>query len=239
MKVYRVRSIASLGRALSVLLAAAGALNLINGFTNLAFWRSNRFVIPFTEDPVFVSQEPQGGLAGALSSVGGLVVIATVVVWMIWQHHATANLWARGFQSLQITPGWSVGWWFVPFANLVMPFVSMREIDRRSRADGQFRTDTGPVAWWWAAFLIAQFLPIVSFFFAFGSQLDRFSDAIRADASSVDFTLQMRQLAAVGAFAGILSAVAAALAILVVQRVTRNQEEVVQGPMPPRPDTGW
>ena len=154
-KVYRVRSIDSLGRALAIMLGLTGAFNLVNGLTNLAYWRSNRFVLPLGEESVFISTDPQGAFPQAVSTIGGFVAIATIVVWMIWQHHATANLWARGFQSLQITPGWSVGWWFVPFANLVMPYVAVREVDRRSRTDGQFRTDTGPVGWWWAAFLVS------------------------------------------------------------------------------------
>jgi len=238
-KVYRVRSIDSLGRALAIMLGLTGAFNLVNGLTNLAYWRSNRFVLPLGEESVFASTVPQGAFPQAVSTIGGFVAIATIVVWMIWQHHATANLWARGFQSLQITPGWSVGWWFVPFANLVMPYVAVREVDRRSRTDGQFRTDTGPVGWWWAAFLVSVFLPFVSFFFAFGSQIDRFGDAVRTSAPSIDLTIQMRQIAAVQAFAGVLSAVAAALAILVVQRITRHQEDVVRAPMPVRPDLGW
>ena len=68
--------------------------------------------------------------------VPSLVSQATVVVWLVWQHHATANLWSRGLPGLRFTPGWVVGWWFVPFANLVLPYLAMRELDRRSTRSG-------------------------------------------------------------------------------------------------------
>jgi len=74
-------------------------------------------------------------------------------VWLIWQHHATANLWARGYRDLKIRPGWAVGWWFIPFANLVMPCVAMVELDRRSTTDGSPRSTSPLVGSWWAVYV--------------------------------------------------------------------------------------
>ena len=45
------------------------------------------------------------------------------------------NVRALGANDLSISPGWSAGWFFVPFANLVKPFVAVREIWNASDSD--------------------------------------------------------------------------------------------------------
>ena len=59
--------------------------------------------------------------------------------------------------GLRFTPGWAVGWWFVPFANLVKPFQTMRELWKASGGEedwGHSRT-WSLIGWWWAAWLTA------------------------------------------------------------------------------------
>lgn len=69
-------------------------------------------------------------MSGANVEDGFLLVIA--IVWLIWQHRAQKNLEGLGATWLRFTPGWAVGWWFVPFANLVKPFQTMRELWKAS-----------------------------------------------------------------------------------------------------------
>jgi len=56
------------------------------------------------------------------------VYIATSVMFLIWLFRIYKNLDVlESQQNREFTPGWAVGWWFVPFANLVKPFQVMRE----------------------------------------------------------------------------------------------------------------
>src|SRR5687767_1529604 len=57
-----------------------------------------------------------------------LVFVASVVVVAMWIHRAHANLRDAGTDGLEFTPGWAVGWYFIPFANLIKPFQAMREL---------------------------------------------------------------------------------------------------------------
>src|SRR5438105_10172089 len=59
----------------------------------------------------------------ALGVIGILFLIATIVVWLIWQYRTHANLRALGAGNLRFAPGWVVGWWFIPFANVVFPYL--------------------------------------------------------------------------------------------------------------------
>ena len=53
--------------------------------------------------------------------VGGIIIL-------VWIHRANYNLRQIGVKNMNFTPGWSVGWYFVPIANLWKPFQSMKEI---------------------------------------------------------------------------------------------------------------
>lgn len=57
-----------------------------------------------------------------------LCFFGAVVAVSMWIHRAHANLFSAGFEGLEFTPGWSVGWFFVPVANLFKPFQAMREL---------------------------------------------------------------------------------------------------------------
>lgn len=67
-----------------------------------------------------------------LIGVGYLFVtptyIASVVLFLVWLYRAHKNLGSMKPAHLEYSPGWAVGWWFIPFANLVKPFQVVREV---------------------------------------------------------------------------------------------------------------
>jgi len=85
--------------------------------------------------------------------------IATGVAWLMWQHRAQANLHAAGIGGLKFTPGWAVGYWFVPIVNLVRPYQSVKELWSASdpgapdEADWQKVSGAARVGWWWLVLL--------------------------------------------------------------------------------------
>lgn len=42
------------------------------------------------------------------------------ILLMIWVYRSVSNLVAFNVQGLRFTPGWAVGWFFLPFANLII-----------------------------------------------------------------------------------------------------------------------
>lgn len=57
-----------------------------------------------------------------------LVIIATGVVFLMWIYRANLNVRGFGAADMKFTPGWSVGWYFIPIMNLVRPYQAMKEI---------------------------------------------------------------------------------------------------------------
>lgn len=96
--------------------------------------------------------------------------LALVVTLLAWMYRAYANLSALDATGLNHSPGWAIGWWFIPFANLVMPYQIMKEIFVESTSEFDPKndfftpTDWNPleVLFWWLAFIISQVLYRIS-----------------------------------------------------------------------------
>ena len=71
--------------------------------------------------------QPQG-LIELFDSVTLLSLLLSIVLVGMWIHKAHANLFAAGLSGLRYSPGWSVGWFFVPLLNLFKPYDAMREL---------------------------------------------------------------------------------------------------------------
>ena len=161
---------------------------------------------------------------------------AVIVLWLIWQHGSTANLWARGYRDLKIRPGWAVGWWFIPFANYVMPLVAMLELDRRSTPDGVPRKASPLLGWWWAAWMASSTVPAIGAVSSVISAVRELSDGRARPMSSIS-RRPRTTLAPWLLLAGVLQAIAAGLAIAVVRHVDEGQATLFGvGDAPPRPD---
>jgi hypothetical protein len=84
-----------------------------------------------------------------------VLYIINVIVFSVWIIRASKNVRALGASGLEFSPGWAVGWYFVPLACFFKPFEAMREIWKASKNPKQWRSlETGSVVgWWWFAFL--------------------------------------------------------------------------------------
>lgn len=86
-----------------------------------------------------------------------VVTIATIIVFAMWIYRAAANIVAAGVPGFDYTPGWAVGWYFIPFANLVKPFTAMRQTWNASHGGAGNELDRGHglLTLWWATWLIS------------------------------------------------------------------------------------
>jgi hypothetical protein len=123
------------------LLAAATAAHFFSGF-DLAD-RLARSALRPGEATAFDNRTQ------TLTQFAAVGSIVTAIAWFVWLHRAVAN--ARSLDvPTEATPGWSVGWWFIPFANLVKPYRIVRSL-----FDGVGSGGGGIVGAWWGCYLIA------------------------------------------------------------------------------------
>ncbi|HYI49680.1 MAG TPA: DUF4328 domain-containing protein [Allosphingosinicella sp.] len=81
--------------------------------------------------------------------------VGTAIAFLVWLYRAKANARALGAGDMMVSPGWAVGWYFVPLANLVMPFTTMRELWQASARprDWQLAPGSPVIPVWWACWL--------------------------------------------------------------------------------------
>ncbi len=160
----------------------------------------------------------------AWSEVGAYVLSA--IAFLVWLHRVVANNFALGERGLRFTPGWAVGWWFVPIASFVRPFQVMSEAWRasdpryvRSTPDTRRHVGIAVIALWWPVFLL-------------GNLVARFT-IIGGSSDTLD---TFHTHAVVGIVAAALELFAAALVMWLVLRISRRQElkaRAVAQPLPP------
>lgn len=79
--------------------------------------------------------------------------ITIAIFFLIWIYRTNKNLHALSREQMKYTPGWSVGWYFVPIANLIMPYQVMKEIWQVSHKDPIAKPAI--VGWWWCLWIIS------------------------------------------------------------------------------------
>lgn len=86
----------------------------------------------------------------------GVVFLATVIGFGRWIVAAHKFVRSRGAHGLSVTPGWAVGWFFIPLFNLVRPYTAMKELWQASQDPrSHFVQDVSPVLpTWWALWIL-------------------------------------------------------------------------------------
>ena len=153
-----------------------------------------------------------------LLSVG--VLIGTGITFLMWFHRVRANLPALGITDARWSPGWAVGWWFVPIMSLFRPYQIAAEIWRASdpvATPVDWRTRPVPplLGWWWALFVASVVTSQISF-----------RRWMRVDENTTsDF---MQNLALLDTATAAIDLVGAWLAIRIIREIERRQFERAQ-----------
>jgi hypothetical protein len=162
-----------------------------------------------------------------------VIYFTTVVFFLMWLYRAHNNLRAFGFSNrLNYSAGLAVGSFFIPFANLVIPYRAIKEVWQKSGPPEEaLLSEPNPPAWfpvWWTFWLLSSFAGNISFRASFDEKVP-------------ESTATM-----ISIVASALSIVAAVFAYLVVDAIDKRQEETsgrvnlgnFSGPPPPPPNFG-
>lgn len=90
------------------------------------------------------------------------VLIAAWVTAFVWIHRMASNAQVLASKPMETTPGWAVGWFFVPVANFYMPYLALKEILRSSSLPGDH--SNGPLTVFWILVLACTVLTLPATF---------------------------------------------------------------------------
>ena len=188
-------------------------------------------ISPLTDEQEVGDNMMGAGIALVLFLVSILqfiIYLTTVVFFLMWIHRAYKNLRAFNPASrLENTPGWAVGSFFIPIANLFVPYRIVKEIWQKSWPGDEIisyapsRPATFPL--WWTFWLLASIS---------GNVNGRYD---------LDPSTPQSLSAMVSIVGGTLSILASIFAYLVVDAIDKRQEETIRklnletpsGPPPP------
>lgn len=176
--VYRdIGRLSKVLRGLLILGVLASIAALVSGFIERSVLERISLIESGDEDEIdydaIVAASEQSDLQQAIVGyTQAAVAIATLVIFVRWIVAASRNCHAMTSRKLAFTPGWSVGWYFIPIANLWKPYQAMRQawnVSFDPDSDPE-RPGPGLLMIWWLLFL-------------FSSSVDRaaFRQAMRAD----------------------------------------------------------
>jgi hypothetical protein len=159
-----------------------------------------------------------------------LLAVVLALAFCMWTHRAARNLPALGGRNLKYTPGWAVGWFFIPLANLMMPYFVASEIWRNSdpmqaNVEPQHKNTSPLVSAWWFIYMVTWVVPP-----AIGAAIGMYAvmPIVARQGSPQDVASAMLHylpiLLMVGIVGHLLKAVAAVLAIFYVRAVDTYQD---------------
>lgn len=95
------------------------------------------------------------------------IYITTGVFFLRWVYVSNRNARALGANDMRHSPGWSVGWYFIPIVTLWKPYQAMKEIYMASHPDFKenWKEAAAPgfLPLWWALWIISGILSQISF----------------------------------------------------------------------------
>lgn len=146
------------------------------------------------------------------------IFIFTVVTFLMWLYRTHTNLPALRSDSTEFTPGWAVGWWFIPFANLVKPYQAVRNVwsesdPEVSAEDKNFLSSVqagapGFIMVWWGVWILGNIVSNIS------NRIDIFA---KPELQSIAATI--------GSIESAVWIAGSVLAIMVVSSITERQEQ--------------
>ena len=125
-------------------------------FDLLGLWENQQLLIIMSEDTPYSEAMSLADTVDSLMFISGIALIVisifSFIMSAIWIFRASKNAAIMDPYPGRIRPGWAVGWYFIPFANLWKPFVAIKEIWNSS-----FSPALSPIApatvllgFWWA-----------------------------------------------------------------------------------------
>lgn len=114
----------------------------------------------FSDSPP-AEMEMSYNVVGIAALLHLLAFVVSGFLILRWVHRTNSN--AQAWSSnLNVSPGWNVGFFFIPIANLWKPFQGVRETWEASQSGPDLSVPAW-MRWWWACWLAISILGNISF----------------------------------------------------------------------------
>lgn len=168
----------------------------------------------YSESVYEVLAEKNDARVGIVYFFHSLFVLSSFFIIGRWLFVSAKINHLSGIKDLKITPGWSVGWYFIPFANLVMPYKSLKETFKASFNTADWQDIKVPYYFpiWWSTWIIGNF---------FSSAADLYIESSMGD----DYTYEQLNLSSYIYIGADILSIANSFALLKIIKIIHNNQK--------------
>ena len=137
-----------------------GAINIISNIMRIDLIYSY-----FVYDEVFsVLAEKNEARVKIVSTFYSVIYFSSIFIIGGWIYLSSKANHLLEIKNLKYSPGWCVGWYFIPFANLVIPYRALKQIYKASFNVENWQKIKIPHAFpaWWTTWIIGHMIAAVS-----------------------------------------------------------------------------
>lgn len=140
--------------SLSVIIAITP---IITGYSQYIMLSDMSYGISISEADI----DRNDSIISVVGIVQTVIALLTVVSFLLWFHNTYKNTISLSNQPLKFSPGWSIGGFFIPLLNLVIPYKVAKEIWYASKDDDydfnllNKKPMVGFIMLWWLLFIFA------------------------------------------------------------------------------------
>lgn len=130
-------------------------INLLNDYFLDSLYSYDEFILLSDKNDIRV---------GIISLLYSILLFLSIILIGRWLYVSAKNNHLYEVKNLKFKPGWAIGWYFIPFANLIMPYRSMKETYKASFKRDDWESISVPydIPIWWITWLITNILFNVS-----------------------------------------------------------------------------
>jgi len=104
---------------------------------------------------------PSDALVGIMGIVQFVLFLILGITFLRWIHRTNKNLHTLSSRTMIFSPGWAIGWYFIPIANLWKPYQAMKEIWEVSHREKNANHTL--LKWWWFLWIVSTVLGRIAF----------------------------------------------------------------------------
>lgn len=134
--------------------------NIISNFMQINLLNDYFVNNLYSDETYYILAEKNDLRVAWIALIYSIVIFFSIFVIGRWLFVSAKINHLSGLTGLKVSPGWSIGWYFIPFANLVMPYRSLRETYKASFNIEDWQDIRIPFVFpiWWTTWLLSSVL---------------------------------------------------------------------------------
>jgi len=165
-----VPDLGPLARFARLMLIITIIANLISAFSDFfQFQLLSRPDLASVDESILLANDTR---QQAIASIELIIFIITAIAVLRWVHRANSRCRALGADDMKFTPGWAVGYFFIPVLWLFKPYQAMKEIWKASANPHNWQNEKGSwlLVTWWTLWVITSLIGYLSLRISMGAE---------------------------------------------------------------------